>query len=175
MNNLLFSNETSRSSSRIPAISTRTMYASSVSYSSVGGLHTLERTCQLTACRISRRDSNKVELVFRMIAGIVQLLLMRSYRSVLSTPGGIRTHNLLLRRQLLCPLSYGGNLCYSLECVIDGLTSKGLNPRYTRGPAIVLRMVSAGRPSFLARSRSEEHTSELQSRLHLVYRLLLDN
>ena len=27
---------------------------------------------------------------------------------VFSAPGGIRTHNLLLRRQVLCPLSYGG-------------------------------------------------------------------
>ena len=30
------------------------------------------------------------------------------FRKKYSAPGGIRTHNLLIRSQALCPLSYGG-------------------------------------------------------------------
>src|SRR2546429_5511620 len=36
------------------------------------------------------------------------------------------------------------------------------------------RFSAARRPCFASKSRSEEHTSELQSRLHLVCRLLLE-
>src|SRR2546422_8239308 len=38
----------------------------------------------------------------------------------------------------------------------------------------LLGEVEGGRPLRSARARSEEHTSELQSRLHLVCRLLLE-
>src|SRR2546422_7062355 len=42
-------------------------------------------------------------------------------------------------------------------------------------PRAVLRFLDAMRPHFEQRAqRSEEHTSELQSRLHLVCRLLLE-
>src|SRR2546429_1375891 len=44
--------------------------------------------------------------------------------------------------------------------------------RQTAGPTITLQGASTANPSFNA--RSEEHTSELQSRLHLVCRLLLE-
>src|SRR2546429_5560202 len=59
--------------------------------------------------------------------------------------------------------------------------------RQTAGPTITLQGASTANPSFNApavttqtvltfelRVRSEEHTSELQSRLHLVCRLLLE-
>src|SRR2546429_4095274 len=47
-------------------------------------------------------------------------------------------------------------------------------PRGVEGlrPALRLPICRSGRP--LSRQRSEEHTSELQSRLHLVCRLLLE-
>src|SRR2546422_5698294 len=43
-----------------------------------------------------------------------------------------------------------------------------------RTTLIVLLVLAAARPLFPTRARSEEHTSELQSRLHLVCRLLLE-
>src|SRR2546422_4192265 len=53
-----------------------------------------------------------------------------------------------------------------------------LAPRGTAGPAIQPRVPSSTLESSLnptsLNSRSEEHTSELQSRLHLVCRLLLE-
>src|SRR5687768_17781851 len=45
--------------------------------------------------------------------------------------------------------------------------------RATR-PSATIRCCSAGRIRSSARRRSEEHTSELQPRLHLVCRLLLE-
>src|SRR2546422_5522408 len=56
-------------------------------------------------------------------------------------------------------------------------------PQSVSGPVRARRAVPAGRargavvpaePARVARDRSEEHTSELQSRLHLVCRLLLE-
>src|SRR5207253_8951510 len=48
-------------------------------------------------------------------------------------------------------------------------------PTATASPTLPARSCSAGgRPSLLSRTRSEEHTSELQSRGHLVCRLLLE-
>src|SRR5687768_17993274 len=43
-----------------------------------------------------------------------------------------------------------------------------------RGEVVVLVVADIGAPQRLAGVRSEEHTSELQSRLHLVCRLLLE-
>src|SRR2546429_7077283 len=46
--------------------------------------------------------------------------------------------------------------------------------RRSRGPRRLRRSESGGTAYFPKRVRSEEHTSELQSRLHLVCRLLLE-
>src|SRR2546422_7877801 len=45
---------------------------------------------------------------------------------------------------------------------------------WERTAGICRGVLSAARPRIWPRSRSEEHTSELQSRLHLVCRLLLE-
>src|SRR5256884_6450143 len=46
----------------------------------------------------------------------------------------------------------------------------GLAAYYSHGFGILIK----GKPAVLVQNRSEEHTSELQSRLHLVCRLLLE-
>src|SRR5712675_2866783 len=48
--------------------------------------------------------------------------------------------------------------------------SRPRDPAQREAPATARRVAARGRP----RPRSEEHTSELQSRLHLVCRLLLE-
>src|SRR2546422_4004239 len=53
------------------------------------------------------------------------------------------------------------------------LTNRAYAPR-ARRPFTVLKQVRGGVADAAARARSEEHTSELQSRLHLVCRLLLE-
>src|SRR2546422_4350432 len=47
-------------------------------------------------------------------------------------------------------------------------------PGPSRASSALLRMLSTTCLSITASARSEEHTSELQSRLHLVCRLLLE-
>src|SRR5687768_17811310 len=47
-------------------------------------------------------------------------------------------------------------------------------PASRRGPFLRRRRFGVSKPSDRCLSRSEEHTSELQSRLHLVCRLLLE-
>lgn len=53
-------------------------------------------------------------------------------------PGGIRTHNHLLRRQVLYPLSYRGKG--------KNHSTQGRMPLYTLAPASVFKIVSAGLP-----------------------------
>src|SRR2546429_5190263 len=53
----------------------------------------------------------------------------------------------------------------------SGHGRRGLPPRRARWPPDQAWQV---RPAAIALGRSEEHTSELQSRLHLVCRLLLE-
>src|SRR5690625_5952635 len=46
--------------------------------------------------------------------------------------------------------------------------------RRARGEGRILRLTDRSRWAPIVQARSEEHTSELQSRGHLVYRLLLE-
>src|SRR3712207_7027497 len=60
-----------------------------------------------------------------------------------------------------------------------GARDRGLEPRHRRGLPRRGRRPAAGRrraalPRHVRRARSEEHTSELQSRQYLVCRLLLE-
>src|SRR2546429_5507117 len=48
------------------------------------------------------------------------------------------------------------------------------HPTHPRRQPCPVRFADARSPSRVERGRSEEHTSELQSRLHLVCRLLLE-
>src|SRR3989442_11921180 len=62
---------------------------------------------------------------------------------------------------------------------IRGAAAPAARARFARGDATADRAHAAGTPHAgradpCARSRSEEHTSELQSRPHLVCRLLLE-
>src|SRR6266513_5962995 len=62
--------------------------------------------------------------------------------------------------------------CFSVQCRL-------LFRSTTRSPSVVALstprvLLPTGRQSFTARLRSEEHTSELQSRFDLVCRLLLE-
>src|SRR2546422_8320669 len=52
--------------------------------------------------------------------------------------------------------------------------ARAMAPPFPAGSPFA-RLAAASICSFTSRSRSEEHTSELQSRLHLVCRLLLEN
>src|SRR2546422_2424366 len=68
--------------------------------------------------------------------------------------------------------------CVPLQCSRDGSRGPGASPRDQRaargGELCAGRAVlRAARPAHSS-PRSEEHTSELQSRLHLVCRLLLE-
>src|SRR2546422_6889137 len=56
------------------------------------------------------------------------------------------------------------------EPELVGLPADGLQVPHQLGPQLVPRLAQLG----LGHGRSEEHTSELQSRLHLVCRLLLE-
>src|SRR3989449_4205421 len=53
-------------------------------------------------------------------------------------------------------------------------TMAGVNMRLTAGGVRELHWHTAGEWAIMLYGRSEEHTSELQSRLHLVCRLLLE-
>src|SRR2546429_7315813 len=57
----------------------------------------------------------------------------------------------------------------SILCVSTGAKERGITAGIAVGSVIALEALFAG-----PISRSEEHTSELQSRLHLVCRLLLE-
>src|SRR2546422_1593508 len=66
----------------------------------------------------------------------------------------------------------------SCSCAITGMTSGRANALYISSATVALNvalrfLVNVRQPS-VPLARSEEHTSELQSRLHLVCRLLLE-
>src|SRR2546429_6284445 len=66
--------------------------------------------------------------------------------------------------------------CAGLACDFAearGMASAATNPNDTNTPKILVTFICES-PRFDFLVRSEEHTSELQSRLHLVCRLLLE-
>src|SRR2546429_1116455 len=86
------------------------------------------------------------------------------------------------RRHTRCSRDWSSDVCSSdLVQVCHGLGAQlvgvGLDPlgRAQEGGLLTVpRCVDDGEEPALLGSRSEEHTSELQSRLHLVCRLLLE-
>src|SRR2546422_2726523 len=77
-----------------------------------------------------------------------------------------------LFRSLLVPVTEVGSMASALgwlaACVSFWLVEKRISMRVVTGLGIMVSLLL-----FLMKVRSEEHTSELQSRLHLVWRLLL--
>src|SRR2546422_4837901 len=73
-----------------------------------------------------------------------------------------------LRHPHIVPVHHVGQAGEFFYYVMDFVDGETLADRLVRGP---LRPQEALK---LGRDRSEEHTSELQSRLHLVCRLLLE-
>src|SRR3989449_7632888 len=68
-------------------------------------------------------------------------------------------------------IAVNGFLCFR-QLDLYGVAS--LRPMFDFLPWVLLFLVPAVTMRALAEDRSEEHTSELQSRLHLVCRLLLE-
>src|SRR2546429_9726444 len=99
--------------------------------------------------------------------------MMRAHHSVSLPPGALRVRSL----RVLCVFFFFFNDTATTE--IYTLSLHDALPISTRYPASLTNGDARGRvtPRSLKRrssSRSEEHTSELQSRLHLVCRLLLE-
>src|SRR2546422_1938400 len=92
------------------------------------------------------------------------------------------------RRHTRCSRDWSSDVCSSdlgpveggvrvpLRPLGRGMEAREVGPAPLVGPVEVdgVRAVDLGRGPALGRLRSEEHTSELQSRLHLVCRLLLE-
>src|SRR3989449_6140399 len=81
------------------------------------------------------------------------------------------------RRHTRCSRDWSSDVCSSdLADRCARLASSGTTPPNTWCTSCerMTRPASSGRRRSPTRTRSEEHTSELQSRLHLVCRLLLE-
>src|SRR3989442_10827435 len=63
---------------------------------------------------------------------------------------------------------------YSASARASSVLPTPVGPRNTKEPTGRLASLRPARERRMARARSEEHTSELQSRPHLVCRLLLE-